>query len=160
MNNSKSKILLIIVVVLLLANIGLLYLFLNKGEGKRGQRGGGREAAMIEFLKKDIGFSDQQMQQYDTLSKHHRERVKAMFEEMRAYKEQQMKELGASGFNDSAIALVVNKSAERQRIVEQGMLMHFADIRKLCTDAQRPKFDTMFYKVLSRKGDKNKKDKK
>ncbi len=157
MNNSKNKILIIAVIILLLTNAVMLFFFLNKGEGKRGPRNG-REAAMIEFLKNDIGFNDQQMQQYDTLSKQHREKIRATFDEMRSNKEQQLKELGAAGFSDSAIAIVVNNAAEKQKIVEQGMLQHFAEIRKLCTDAQRPKFDSLFYKVMSRKGDKKKQD--
>jgi hypothetical protein len=159
MNTSKNKILLITVIVLLLTNIGMLVFFLNKDGGKKGQHNG-REAAMIEFLKNDIGFNEQQMQQYDTLSRQHREKVRATFDEMRSSKELQLKELGASGFSDSAMALVVSRSAEKQKIVEQGMLQHFAEIRKLCTDAQRPKFDSLFYKVIGRRNDKKKQEPK
>ena len=72
---SKNKILLITVVVLLLTNIAMLFLFLNKGPEKRDPRGG-REAMMTEFLQKEIGFSPQQIQQYDSLSKQHREKMK------------------------------------------------------------------------------------
>lgn len=156
MNNSKNKILLITVIILLLTNIAMLLFFLNKDSGKKGPRNG-REAAMTEFLKKDIGFNDQQMQAYDTLSKRHRERVKALFDDMRNRKEQHLKELGTTGFSDSAIDAVVNRSAENQKMLEKGMLVHFTEIRKLCTPGQQPKFDSLFYKVMSRKKPDNKK---
>jgi protein CpxP len=156
MSTSKNKILLITVIILLVTNIAMLAFFLTKDPGKKGQRNG-REAAMVEFLKNDIGFSSQQMQAYDTLSKQHREKVKTLFDEMRNNKEQQLKELGTAGFSDSSITLSVNRSAENQKMIERGMLLHFAEIRKLCTAEQQPKFDSLFYKVMSRKGDNRKK---
>ncbi len=156
MNTSKNKILLITVIILLLTNIAMLAFFLSKDPGKKGAHNG-REAAMAEFLKNDIGFTAQQMQDYDTISKKHREKVKAIFDEMRSSKEQQLKELGTAGFSDSAINLAVDRSAENQKMIERGMLVHFTEIRKLCTPEQLPKFDSLFYKVMSRKGDNHKK---
>lgn len=151
---SKSKILLITVIILLITNIVMLFFFLNKGPEKRGRNG--REAMMTEFLKKEIGFSAEQMQQYDTLSKQHREKVRASFDEIRTNKTRILKELGTVGFSDSAINASANISAETQKNIELNMLMHFATIRKLCTVEQLPKFDSLFYKVLSRRDDNKK----
>jgi hypothetical protein len=49
------------------------------------------------------------LQQYDTLSKLHRESVKAFFEELRNSKEKSFKELGASGFTDSIIEVTASQ---------------------------------------------------
>lgn len=149
---SKNKILLITVVVLLLTNIAMLFLFLNKGPEKRGPHGG-KEAMMTEFLKKEVGFTAQQLQQYDTLSKQHRENLKATFDEMRNSKSQQLRELGSKAFSDSAIILAAARSSDMQKQMEVKMLMHFKEIRNLCTPEQQPKFDSLFYKVWDRKGD-------
>lgn len=154
---SKNKILLITVIVLLLINIAMLVFFLNKGSEKRRPHGG-REAMMIEFLKNEVGFTPQQLTQYDTLSKQHREIMKESFEKMRKRKEQQLKELGAGAFSDSAIEQVATLSANLQKDLELNMLKHFTTIRKLCTPEQQSKFDSLFYKVWNRRGDNKKKE--
>ena len=41
---------------------------------------------MKEFLKNEIGFTEQQLQQYDTLSKQHKEKMKAILEAMKTAK--------------------------------------------------------------------------
>ena len=155
--SSKTKALVAAVVFLLLTNIAVLVFFLCcKGPGKKDFHGG-REAMMKEFLQKDVGFTPQQIQQYDTLSKQHRESIKASFSEMKNNKEIQFKELGQNGFSDSAITVAANKASEMQKEMEVKMIMHFKDIRKLCTPEQQPKFDSLFYKIWNKKDDKRKK---
>jgi len=149
----KSKLYLLIIGILLITNIAMLFFFLGDKDG--GKKGGGhgpdRGAMMKDFLKTDIGFNDQQLQQYDTLSKQHKDNMKAQFDSLRSNKEEQFKELGSKGFSDSAIFDMINKSSERQKVMELQMLNHFAAIRKICTAEQQPKFDSLFYKIWSKK---------
>lgn len=70
--STPKRILLAAMLILLLANAVLVYLFISRGhDPKRGSRG--REAAMTAFLKDQVGFDAQQMLQYDSLSRQHRE---------------------------------------------------------------------------------------
>lgn len=153
---SKNKILVGAVIILLLTNIAMLYFFLNKQPAKKPPRSG-REAQMVDFLTKEIGFTTQQLQQYDSLSKQHKEKVKTSFDELRANKEQLYKQLGTQAFGDSSIEEVAVKSAAMQKEMELRMLQHFKAIRQLCTPEQQPKFDSLFYEVWSRKPDNKKK---
>ena len=154
---TKSKLYLLIIGILLITNIAMLFFFYgNKDGGKKGNRGGDRGAMMKEFLQKEIGFNPQQVQQYDTLNKQHKEKMKAAFDAMRGNKEQQFKELGSKGFSDSAIADVILQSVEKQKLMELQIFNHFAAVRKICTAGQLPKFDSLVYKILSRKGDNKK----
>ena len=152
---TKSKLYIFIIGILLITNIAMLLFFLGgKHDAPKGaSRGGGDKgpAMMKDFLKKDVGFDDQQIQLYDTLSKQHRERTKADFDALKVNKEQQFKELGSKGFSDTAIAEMVNRSAEKQKIMEAKMLNYFASVRKLCTPDQQPKFDSLFYKIWGKK---------
>lgn len=149
---TKSKLYLLIIGILLITNIAMLFFFL------RGPHDGGghpprndRSAMMRDFLQNEIGFNDQQLQQYDTLSKQHRDNAKAQFDSLKSSKEQEFKELGSRGFSDSAIADMVGRSAEKQKAMELQLLNHFAVIRKLCTADQQPKFDSLFYKIWNKK---------
>jgi periplasmic protein CpxP/Spy len=151
---TKSKLYLLIIGILLITNIAMLFFFLdNKDKGKRPpNRGdGGKSAMMKQFLKDDVGFTDPQLQQYDTLSRRNRERMKADMDAMKSVKEQQFKELGSKGFSDSAIVAAAIKAADNQKQVEEKMLNYFVTIRKLCTPEQLPKFDSLFYKMWSKK---------
>ena len=149
---TKSKLYLLVIGLLLITNIAMLFFFLNnKSGGKKVNHSSDRGAMMKGFLQNDIGFSDQQLQQYDTLSKLHKAKVKADFEAIKNNKEQQFKELGSKGFSDSAIYNTVNQSSEKQKIMELQMLNHFAAIRKICTAEQQPKFDSLFYKIWNKK---------
>ena len=149
---TKSKLYLLIIGILLVSNIVMLFVFLgNKDEGKKGNHGPDRGAMMKEFLEKEIGFNQQQLQQYDTLSKQHKEKMKADFDALKSNKELQFKELGTKGFTDSAINDVVSRTAEKQKSMELQMLNHFAAIRKICTPEQQPKFDSLFYKIWNKK---------
>jgi len=149
---TKSKLYILIIGILLVTNIAVLFFFLSdKHEGpKAGQRGGG-VAMMKDFLRNDVGFTEEQIQQYDTLSKQHREKTKADFDTLKVSKERQFKELGRKGFNDSVITEMANRSAEKQKLMEANMLNYFATVRKLCTPEQQPKFDSLFYKVWGKK---------
>ena len=137
------------VIGLLLINIAMLFFFLTRDNGPHGPRGN-REARMTEFLKKEVGFNEQQLQQFDSLNKQNREKMRTNFDEMRNGKEKLLKELGASAFSDSAITLAANQSADMQKSMELNMLKHFAEVRKICTPAQQPVYDSLFYKMLSR----------
>jgi periplasmic protein CpxP/Spy len=150
---TKSKLYLLIIGILLITNIAMLFFFLdNKDKGKKPpNRGNDKSAMMKEFLKKDVGFTEQQLVQYDTLSKQNRERMKADMDAMKSAKEEQFKELGSKGFSDSAIVAAAIKAADNQKQVEEKMLGYFATVRKICTAEQLPKFDSLFYKMWSKK---------
>jgi protein CpxP len=150
--NSKIRILMLVAVILLLTNICMLVFFLyNKESGRRGAHGG-REGMMTEFLQKEIGFTPQQIQQYDSLNKQHREKMKALFEEAGKNREAQVKQLAAAGFSDSVINSISIQSAEKQKQLMVQMFGNLKDIRQICSPAQLPKFDSLIYKVIGRHG--------
>ncbi|MEI9957691.1 MAG: hypothetical protein WDM90_15640 [Ferruginibacter sp.] len=106
---------------------------------------------MRDFLQNQVGFNAQQIQDYDTLSKQFKIKTQNNPDSLRGNKEEQFKVLGIKGFSESTIDSIVNKSFENQKIMELQMMNHFVSIRKLCTAEQLPKFDSLFYKIWSKK---------
>lgn len=149
---NRNKVFLSVIAILLIANIAMLTMFLTKKEAGKRERRPDRKAMIAEFLKKEIGFTTTQLQQYDTLSTRHQETVKKMFDNMRSFKESQFKQLAAGGFTDSVINLVSDQSATSQKVMELQMFAHMKNIRILCTPEQLPKFDSLFGKMLNRRG--------
>ena len=145
----KNKILLIIIGVLLLTNF-VLIAFLLKPTSRKGSRGE-RTAMIANFLQKEIGFDNQQLKQYDSISGLNRTKVKAMFEVLKNDKDGQFKELATGNFNDTAIVRSANTIALKQKEIEIVLYRHYKEIRNLCSPQQQPAFDSLFYKVLNKR---------
>ncbi|MBC7889946.1 MAG: hypothetical protein H7Z13_18880 [Ferruginibacter sp.] len=160
-NQNKNKVFLAIIAILLIANIAILAFFLQK-KGSQDKQGGrtDRKTFIANFLKNEIGFNQQQLSQYDTLSSRHREKISKLFENARNNKNEQFKQLLAGNFSDSVISVVAENSSAAQKLMEIRMFTHIKSIRQLCTPEQLPKYDSLFIKVFSRRGDSRKKSAK
>jgi len=149
---NRSKILLVVIGILLITNVALAALLFIRKDGDRGDRRPDRKTMIANFLKNEIGFTAEQLKQYDTLSTRHQENVRKMFESHRASKDKQFKDLASGNFSDSMINLVADRSASSQKDMELQMFNHLKNIRSLCTTEQLPKFDSLFVKILNRRG--------
>ena len=154
----NSKALLVIIIVLLAANIGgLAFFLLNKPGGRRPNGSEERKNAMQAYLKKDIGFSAQQLAAYDTLIERHRKDMGPFFDTLKKEKEKRLYYIAKYAFADSAINTAIAKTAAKQQLLETKMLMHLKDVRNLCSEEQKITFDTSIYKMFSRRGGEKKK---
>lgn len=153
----NNKLLIIVIGILLATNIAMIVFFINGRPAERKGMRAEKRAMMTAFLQKEIGFTSQQLAQYDSLNQQHHTRIKAMFDAAKAEKEIQFKQLAAASFSDSAINRAAALSAGKQKEMEADMLMHCRDIRRICTTAQLPAFDSLFYSMLNKRMDDRKK---
>lgn len=149
---NRSKVLVAIVMLLLIANIALVSFFLLKKDPPRRDKYEERKAMIAGFLKNEIGFNQAQLQQYDSISSKHHDNIKAMFDSLKSSKDKQFKQLAAGNFSDSVMNMVADQSAVSQKMMELQMFNHLKNIRQLCTVEQLPKFDSLFAKVLKKRG--------
>ena len=154
---NKSKVLISIIGILLLANIALVSFFLLNKKDRKHEKRMDRKTVISNFLKNEIGFNDVQMQQYDSLSTWHSKYMKTMFETARNTKDRQFRELTAANFSDSVMNAIAEQSAASQKAMELQMFNHLKQVRALNTPEQLPKFDSLFVKVLNKKGQERKK---
>lgn len=152
----NNKILLLIIGILLVTNIVVLWFFMNGKPLERRNMRAERKAMMSAFLQKDIGFSQQQLQQYDSLSEQHRRKVRTMFDDARSEKESHFDQLAANNFSDSSINSIAVLSAGKQKEMETEMFIYVKSIRNICTPQQKPKFDSLFYTMLNKRMDDKK----
>ncbi len=149
---NRSKIFLAIIGILLVANIALVSFLIFKKDDSRHYKRMDKKVMIANFLKNEIGFDTVQLQQYDTLSTRHADNMKRTMDSLRTAKENQFKELAAAGFSDSAMSLVAERSAITQKAMELRMFNHIRKIRQLSKPEQLPKFDSLFGKMLNRRG--------
>lgn len=156
-NNSKS--LLVIIAVLLALNIGgMLFFFAKTPSGKKMSYSDQRKNAMSNYLKNDCDFSEAQLVQYDSLAERHKREIQPVFDQLKNEKEHRIKNLAQGKFSDSAIALAVNKTLARQQEVETRMLLNLRDVRNLCSEQQKVKFDNGLHKMFARRAEKTKRN--
>lgn len=151
-NSKKSKIFLVIIAILFISNIVLLSFFLQKRGPDSPSKRSDRKAYIATFLKKEIGFNQQQLLQYDSLSNGQQKIMKGFFDNMRNNKKQQFQQLVAGNFSDTSINRLADESAATQKQLEVQMFNHIRSVRQLCFPDQLPKFDTSFVKVFNRRG--------
>lgn len=156
---NRSKAYLSIIAILLVANIVLVYFFLMKKENHKQERQRPDRRTMIgNFLRTEIGFDTVQLQQYDTLSIKHKEGMKKMFDSLKSSKDKQFKTLTTANFSDSVMTALAERSAANQKTMELQMFNHLKNVRLLCKPEQLPAFDSLFVKVLNRRGGEGKGD--
>jgi hypothetical protein len=151
----KSKVLIIIIGILLIANIVMLGFFMFGGHKEKKDRSG-KNSYVGEYLEKEVGFNAAQLNRYDSLSKRHRDEMKATFAEFSSRRKEILKGIAAASFSDSAITKAANDLHERPAMLELSMLRHLKDIREICTQDQLRRFDTGFYKIFGRRGETHK----
>lgn len=113
---------------------------------------------MSEYLKNDLNFSDNQLQQFDSLKTEHQKVTRVLYDSIRSNKQFIFKQIGNANFADSSLENAAQYAATQQKIVEMEMLKFLRKARELGTPEQQIKFDTSFYKVMSR--NRNKTDSK
>lgn len=149
----KNKILIMIIAILLLANIATLsFMLMNKCNRSKGGKND-RRAMITSFLEKEVGFNKEQLAQYDSLSKLHRSEMRQSFGQMTERRENALRELALTDFNDSSLHQTSSIITTEQNDFEMKMLLHIKSIRSICTAAQKVKFDSGFYKIISKRND-------
>ncbi len=148
-DQNRHKVFLVIIAVLLLTNIGMLVFSLQGKETRKQVDQPDKKAFIVNLLKEEIGFDQQQLSVYDTLSNQHREKMGKLFEQLRKKKAEKFSQLAAADFADSAIARAARESAASQEMIDISMYHHCKNIRQLCSPAQRPKFDSLFVKIFN-----------
>ena len=75
-----------------------------------------------------------------------------MFDSLRSSKDKQFAALTAGNFSDSVMNIVADQSAASQKMMELHMFNHLKNVRLLCKPEQLGKFDSLFVKILNRRG--------
>ena len=147
----NHKLLLLIISVLLIANIGLLYFFVfNKAQKPHRSTGDEMRKIAIEKVKNEVGLSDEQASQYDSLRTNQFKNMKPLFEDLTKSKEEFFSLIYQQGVSDSAITAYASKIGEKQMSLDLSTFRYFQSIKELCTEEQKPKMDSFIKQIVRR----------
>lgn len=151
MNDTKKyKALVSIIIFLLITNFAMLLFFiiLDKPTDKRSKER--TENGMYNSLQQDVGFSKDQLDQYQSLRTLQRKNIKPLFEKVRQSKMNFYELLYMNNVSDSVVAMDADSIAQTQKELDLQMFNHFKRIRNICTPDQLQQFDSTIKKVIIR----------
>ena len=153
----QKRVLLIIITILFLANVATLMMFFMAKPMKKRHGEDSRTERMNGYLKKELGYNEEQLSTYKEFSKKHKLSMDSIFTDMRREKETRLKGMSLQNFSDSSIGLAATRMAENQKLLEIKMLNHLKEIRALGNEEQKRKFDTGFLNYMNRNRYRNRK---
>ena len=147
----NNKALIFLVIILLLSNIGLLFYFLSwkkpPGRGWGGRKG---ESSIVDFMKKEIGFTEDQSVQYKALHELNRDSLKILGENIRKSKTELYGLVQKNMATDSSVQNTAEQIALLQKKIELTMFYHFQKVRALCNTEQKVKLDSLVTRMNNR----------
>lgn len=149
LNNNKA--LIFIIAILLIANIVMLIFFVgmhSPGQNRRSGHGGHVRERITNFLKQEIGFSNTQLDQFDSLREKHWKEMKPMIKSMNATKDVFYAHLNDATIDSTLYNSLLDSISIKQKNLDRMVFLHFRNIRLLCTPDQIPKYDAMVQEVI------------
>ena len=140
---SKSKILIFIIAVLLIANIALLVIY-KKSEDEKKAFADKNRFGLTPFLKDQMAFSESQMKDFDQLKTKQKETLRPYFDSLKSSKKDLYSLLHKPEVSDSTVSLLSANIGKYQGEIDRKFFTYFQNVRNLCTQEQRVKFDTLF----------------
>lgn len=143
----NPRLLVFLVFFLLVSNILVLSYFMFWKQGTRNTNR--NENGMVDHMKKELGLTEDQAASYKKLLQDHRSSIKQQGDSLKKAKSA-FYNLALQEVTDSTIKVQSEALAARQVNLYLTMLQHFKRVRSLCSDEQRPKFDSMLVNMINR----------
>jgi protein CpxP len=133
----------ILLVALNIATLSTFWLMKEKRAPATGPR-----PAVTEFLVKELGLDSLQKKELEKLREEHQQKVMDIRKNNRDAKDAFFALLKQPGITDSAVDKAAQTAALYDAQLDILTFRHFRQIRNICTDAQKKKFDQVIQEVL------------
>jgi Spy/CpxP family protein refolding chaperone len=139
-----------IIVFLLITNIAMLVFFVVLSKPAERRQRNHESNGMYKSLQNEVGFSEKQLKQYQALKDQQMKTVRPKFNEVRQSKKDFYELISSAQVSDSALNADADSIAQKQKNLDMQMFQYFKNVRKICTDEQTEKFDSLMKKVIGR----------
>ena len=129
-----------IIAILVLLNIGTLasmWLFPPRPPHHRVER----------FLHKELNLTHEQKEQFKTIRDQHRSITKEYHEGTQKNKKQLFEELSKNPPDSILINDLMKKEEEIHALLEKALILHFMDMKAICSEEQQEKLGQVFSKM-------------
>ena len=132
--------------LVILCNIGLVVTIWLKPHWDNGAR----PETPRDYVIRNLNFSDGQVKQYDALIKEHRKAMDQLGNEAIGYRKllfENLRNEPHSNINTDSLAQLI---ANNQKQIEIVTYNHFKQVRTICNDEQKAKFDEIINDVMKK----------
>ncbi|MBP9095509.1 MAG: Spy/CpxP family protein refolding chaperone [Ignavibacteria bacterium] len=156
---SKNKLLFTIILVLILINVGTLsFMWYGRFKGPHPppppppppgderQHGPPPEAKM--YLKEQLKLTDSQMEAIDKIRDSHISQIHKLREETHELKDKLFSNLSNPDIDSNKLKEITTQIGNNEARVDLIAFDNFREVRKLCTDEQKKKFDEIILDVM------------
>lgn len=144
-STTRNRALIFVIILLLITNIALLaYTFILSKHGPEERKKDG----FTNALRKEVGFSDGQIKQFNALKEKSWAAAKADMEHIRKIKQNLFDLTKETAVSDSAVIVLADSIANLQKKVEINTFRHFKETRQICTPEQMPRYDSLMKKII------------
>jgi Spy/CpxP family protein refolding chaperone len=105
-----------------------------------------RQDSSNSFLADELGFTGEQSQKFEALKKEHRQGVQNIMQQTKELKDQ-LFECIKTG-DDAKAKELAEKLSENNKAMELLTYEHFKEVRKICNDEQKVKFDKILIELV------------
>lgn len=147
----KNLPLYILILVLAIMNGFFLFNYLGHNDEKPDRR-----KERNNFMAKKIGFKGKQLDSFKNFEELHRERMRLISGDVRKLKDVFFDKLSDDEVSDSYIDSLTNLIAIKEIDMDKEVFSYFKNVRNLCDDAQKEKFDKIVKDALHRRDKKGK----
>lgn len=148
MTSPRSKILVLIIGALLISNLTVLGFLLwgKSGNKKLPERG----KSFSEYFEKQLGFTPDQVTKFHQLRDTHLENIRPYLKDVRSAKDSLFNLMHLPNIPDSVVEKAADDLAQKEKAQELQSFRHFRNVRELCNDEQKIKFDSLMKKIINR----------
>lgn len=145
----KRNYIVTIVILVIINVITLLLLWIGKPKhSMRGPEGAVTEKVRIqEMLKKELGFSIEQTEQFIKLRESHRSKSNLIEEEIMLLKKEMFDQAMLTDDKNISDSLL-NLSLAKQSQLERSLFEHFQKLKDICTPEQRKKLFSIIHTMI------------
>jgi len=154
---SKNKIFYLLMVVLVIMNlmtIGFLWMY-KYNEHKPIQQPPLTPPAGKIIIEQELRFSKEQADKFDKLRNEHHNSARKTVDEIAMLKENLFELIKENGGDDTKATVIADEIGNKQKELDLITYNHFKDIRNLCDEKQKEKFDLILQDISKMIGPQN-----
>lgn len=140
-------------IIMLVLNILVLgSIWMVKKEGRSFDDDRAVQFRMQRFMERELDFSDEQKQAFEKLRRDHIQKTRNIYGDIRRNRQALYSELQGENRPDTSERMdsLTSQIGESQALLDAAVFEHFIQIRGMCTEVQKQKFDQIIEKVMQR----------
>ncbi|TXE20037.1 hypothetical protein ES692_01905 [Psychroserpens burtonensis] len=132
----KNNTLYLLLIVLIMMNGFFLFNYIGRPDHKSPKESS-------DFIAKELGFNDNQLQQFKALETTHHHNMRDIGDDVKSVKNELFKKITATSINQSTIDSLITVISEKEQLKEKELFSRLRRMYELCNEQQKEEFSAI-----------------